>query len=122
MYVNSDEDLDLLTDKGVYPYDYMNDFNKFNEKELPKIEDFYSKLTETGIDEKEYQRAIKIWKHFNIQNLGQYHDLYLQTDVLLLTDVFENFRSRCLEDYGLDPAHYLTLPNFSWDAMLLKPT
>ena len=92
----------------------MNDFNKFNEKQLPKIEDFYSKLTEAGIDEKEYERALKIWKHFNIQDLGQYHDLYLQTDVLLLTDVFENFRNKCLEDYGLDPAHYFTLP------MLLK--
>ena len=55
-----------------------------------------------------------------MENLGQYHDLYLRTDVLLLTDVFEHFRDLCLEYYGLDPAHYFTLPNFAWDAMLLK--
>ena len=120
IYVNDDNDLDLLTDKGVYPYDYFTDFTKFNDSELPKIEDFYSKLTEEGIKQSEYDRANRIWEHFKIQNLGQYHDLYLQTDVLLLTDVFENFRKTCLVDYGLDPAHYITLPNFSWDAMLLK--
>ena len=120
IYVNDDNDLDLLTDKGVYPYDYFTDFTKFNETSLPKIEDFYSKLTEEGIKQSEYDRANKIWEHFKIQNLGQYHDLYLQTDVLLVTDVFENFRKTCLVDYGLDPAHYITLPNFSWDAMLLK--
>ena len=120
VYVDDDNDLDLLTDKGVYPYDYFTDFNKFTETSLPKIEDFYSKLTEEGIKQSEYDRANKIWEHFKIKNLGQYHDLYLQTDVLLLTDVFENFRKTCLVDYGLDPAHYITLPNFSWDAMLLK--
>ena len=119
-YIKSDECLDLLTDKGVYPYDYFDNFNKFNEKELPPIEEFYSKLTEEHIKQEEYERAQKIYKHFNIQNLGEYHDLYLQTDVLLLTDVFENFRTKCLEDYHLDPAHYFTLPNFAWDAMLLK--
>ena len=119
-YIKSDECLDLLTDKGVYPYDYFDNFNKFNEKESPPIEEFYSKLTEEHIKQEEYERAQKIYKHFNIQNLGEYHDLYLQTDVLLLTDVFENFRTKCLEDYQLDPAHYFTLPNFAWDAMLLK--
>ena len=120
VYVNDDTDLDLLTDKGVYPYDYFADFSRFNETSLPKIEDFCSKLTEEGIKQSEYDRANKIWEHFKIKNLGQYHDLYLQTDVLSLTDVFENFRKTCLVDYGLDPAHYITLPNFSWDAMLLK--
>ena len=119
-YVNTDEDLDLLTDKGVYPYDYFDDFKKFEETSLPPIEEFYSKLTEEDIKEEHYERAKKVWKHFNIKNLGEYHDLYLMTDVLLLTDVFENFRNQCLIDYELDPAHYYTLPNFSWDAMLLK--
>ena len=112
--------LDLLTDKGVYPHDYFDNFNKFNEKELPPIEEFYSKLTEEHVKQEEYERAQKIYRHFNIQNSGEYHNLYLQTDVLLLTDVFENFRTKCLEDYHLDPAHYFTLPNFAWDAMLLK--
>ena len=109
-YVSNDEDLDILTDKGVYPYDYMTSFDKFREKQLPPKEKFYSNLTESNIEDDEYERALKLWEHFGIRNLGQYHDLYLRTDVLLLTDVFEN----------LDPAHYFTLPNFAWDAMLLK--
>ena len=119
-YVSNTEDLDLLTDKGVYPYDYFDTFDKFRDKQLPPKAKFYSRLTESNIKDDEYERAHKIWEHFGIKNLGQYHDLYLQTDVLLLTDVFENFRDLCLEYYGLDPAHYFTLPNFSWDAMLLK--
>ena len=119
-YVKDDYDLDLLTDKGIYPYDYMNDFNKFNETELPSKKEFYSQLVEEDITDEDYERATHIWKHFNIKNLGEYHDLYLKTDVLLLTDVFENFRTQCLKDYDLDPAHYFTLPNFAWDAMLLK--
>ena len=59
-----------------------------------------------------------MWKHFNIKSLGEYHDLYLMTDVYLLTDGFENFRDMCLNYYGLDPAYYLTLPNYSWNAFL----
>ena len=119
-YVDNDEDLDLLTDKGVYPYDYMNSFDKFKEKELPNKNAFYSQLTETNIENEEYERAKRIWAHFGIKNLGEHHDLYLRTDVLLLTDVYEKFRDLCLEYYGLDPAHYFTLPNFAWDAMPLK--
>ena len=119
-YVSNITDLDLLTDKGVYPYDYFDTFDKFREKKLPPKEKFYSRLSESNISDEEYERAKNIWEHFGIRNLGEYHDLYLQTDVLLLTDVFENFRDLCLEYYGLDPAHYITLPNFSWDAMLLK--
>jgi predicted nucleic acid-binding Zn ribbon protein len=111
-YVDDLDDLDLLTDKGVYPYDYF--------EQLPPKKAFYSKLTETNISDDEYERAKKIWKHFGIKNLGEYHDLYSRTDVLLLTDIFENFRDLCLEYYKLDPAHYVTLPNFAWDAMLLK--
>ena len=117
-YINNDKDLDLLTEKGVYPYDYMTDFNKFNETELPPIKDFYSELVEEEISDKEYKRAQKVWKHFNIKNMGEYHDLYLMSDVYLLTDVFENFRDMCLNYYGLDPAHYITLPNFSWSVFL----
>ena len=119
-YVKTLEDLDLLTEKGVYPYDYFDDYNRFHERSLPPMEAFYSKLTEEHIDERDYQRAVNVWEHFGIADLGQYHDLYLRTDVLLLTDVFENFRELCLEYYGLDPAHYFTLPNFAWDAMLYK--
>ena len=119
-YIKNEKDLFLLTEKGVYPYDYCNDFNKFNDTELPEKKHFYSRLSEEDISDADYERAKLIWKHFNIKNLGEYHDLYLETDVLLLTDVYENFRKQCLTDYELDPAHYYTLPNFAWDAMLLK--
>ena len=110
--------MNLLTDKGVYPYDYMNSWDKFDETKLPKKEYFYSHLYEENITDKDYARANIVWKHFNIKNLGEYHDLYLMTDVYLLTDVFENFRDMCLNYYGLDPAYYLTLPNYSWNAFL----
>ena len=119
-YIKNEKDLFLLTEKGVYPYDYCNDFNKFNDTELPEKKHFYSRLSEEDISDVDYERAKLIWKHFNIKNLGEYHDLYLETDVLLLTDVYENFRKQCITDYELDPAHYYTLPNFAWDAMLLK--
>ena len=112
--------MDLLTDKGIYPYDYFDDFERFKKRALPPKEAFYSKLSEEHVSDTDYERALKVWKHFGIRTLGQYHDLYLRTDVLLLTDVFENFRDLCMEYYGLDPAHYYTLPNFAWDAMLLK--
>ena len=117
-YIKSKTDLNLLTEKGVYPYDYMNSWNKFDETKLPKKEYFYSKLYEENITDKDYARANIVWKHFNIKNLGEYHDLYLMTDVYLLTDVFENFRDMCLNYYGLDPAYYITLPNYSWNAFL----
>ena len=119
-YIKNKTDLDLLTDKGVYPYDYMNSFDKFNEEQLPSKEHFYSHLHENDITDKDYIRAKVVWDNFNIQNLGEYHDLYLMTDVYLLTDVFENFRDVCLNYYGLDPASYITLPNFSWNVFLYK--
>ena len=104
--------------KGVYRYDYMDDFEKFVEKRLPKREDFYSLLTDEDITEEEYRHAIKVWKTFGIENMGQYHDLYLKSDVPLLADVFQNFREICLNIYGLDPAHYISSPALFWDAML----
>ena len=110
--------MNLLIDKGVYPYDYMNSWDKFDETQLPKKEDFYSQLYEENISDKDYAGANIVWKHFNKKNLGEYHDLYLMTDVYLLTDVFENFRDMCLNYYGLDPAYYLTLPHYSWNAFL----
>ena len=112
------EKFELLTQKGVYPYDYMNDFEKFSETQLPSKEDFYSKLNDCGVSEEEYEHAKIIWKEFEIKNLGEYHDLYLKTDVLLLADVFEEFRNICMENYSLDPAWYYTSPGLSWDALL----
>ena len=110
--------LDLMSKKGVYPYDFMDSMEKFEIKELPKIEEFYSMLNEEHISEKDYNHAKEVWNAFSIKNMGEYHDLYLQSDVLLLTDVFENFRNTCMQYYGLDPCHYFTSPGLSWDAML----
>ena len=108
----------LVKRKGVYPYDYMDSFSKFNDTKLPDIEEFYSQLIDEGISEDAYSHAQNVWNTFNLQNMGDYHDLYLKTDILLLVDVFENFRKTCLTYYGLDPLHYITSPGLAWDAML----
>ena len=109
--------LDLMARKGVYPYDYMDSFEKFNEK-LPSKEDFYSILNNEYISDEDYKHAQNVWNTFKLKSMGEYHDLYLKSDILLLADVFENFRKTCLEYYKLDPAHYFTSPGLSWDAML----
>ena len=108
----------LLTRKGVYPYDYVTSINKLKETKLPSKEDFYSKLYDEEISDEDYQHALKVWNTFNCQTLQDYHDLYLTTDVLLLADVFENFRKTCLHHYKLDPCHYYTAPGLAWDACL----
>ena len=110
--------LDLMSQKGVYPYDYMDSFEKFNEKELPTKDQFYGILNDQHITDDEYNHAKEIWNTFMIRTLGDYHDLYLVSDVLLLTDVSENFRKTCMQYYKLDPCHYFTSPGLSWDAML----
>ena len=110
--------LDLMSQKGVYPYDYMDSFAKFNEKELPSKDQFYSILNDQHITDDEYNHAKEVWNTFMIRTLADYHDLYLVSDVLLLTDVFENFRTTCMQYYKLDPCHYFTNPGLSWDAML----
>ena len=102
------EELELLLRKGVYPYDYMDSTDKFNETKLPPINEFYSKLTNSNISDEDYQHAKNVWKKFNLKNMGEYHDLYLKCDTLLLSDVFENFRNVCMENYDLDPAWYYT--------------
>ena len=116
--IYSGEKLELVKKKGIYPYEYFNGFKKSKESKLPDIDRFFSSLKDCAISEKEYQRACNVWKVFEIKNLGQYHDLYLKADVLLLCDVFETFISVCSKDYGLDPCHYYSSPGLSWDAML----
>ena len=109
--------LDLMSQKGVYSYDFMDSFDKFNEK-LPLKEDFYSILNDEHISDQDYKHAQNVWNTFNLKNMGEYHNLYLKSDILLLSDVFENFRKTCLQYYKLDPCHYFTSPGLSWDAML----
>ncbi|KAL6416777.1 hypothetical protein ACFW04_014854 [Cataglyphis niger] len=113
-----DADFELLTRKGVFPYEYVDDIDKLRETCLPPRETFYSSLTCDIVSGSDYERAIKVWERFRVQTLGEYSDLYLKTDVLLLADIFENFRDACMTSYGLDPAHYYTLPGYTWDAML----
>ena len=112
-----DKKLDLMARKGVYPYDYMDSFEKFNSP-LPKKEEFFSILNNKHISNEDYEHAKNVWNTFNLKNMGEYHDLYLKSDILLLVDVFENFRKTCFEYYKLDPCHYFTSPGLSWDAML----
>ena len=114
----SAENFDLLTRKGVFPYEYIDCVEKLEELQLPPRESFYSSLTGDTVSESDYAHADNVWQRFFIQTLGEYSDLYLKTDVLLLADIFENFRNSCVASYGLDPAYYYTLPGFTWDAML----
>ena len=112
------EKAELLSRKGIYPYDYMNGIKKFSEKTLPAKEELFSKLNDCGISDEDFDHAQRIWKEFGMKNLGEYHDLYLKSDVLLLADVFEEFRNVCLKNYSLDPAWYYTSPGLSWDSLL----
>ena len=116
----SESQYDLLTRKGVYPYEYMSSWDKFEESKLPPIEAFYSSLNMTNISEDDYQHAQHVWKEFGIRNLGDHHNLYLRTDVILLANMFEASRDTCLEHYSLDPAHFCTSPGFAWKACLRK--
>ena len=116
----TEERLKLLLSKGVYPYDYMDSFDRFDEVALPPIEKFKSVLDDSELTEEEYAHAQKVWVEFNIRNLGDYHDLYLITDVMLLTDVFQRFRSDALRDTGVEPLHYVSLPGYSLDVCYFK--
>ena len=108
----------ILKQKGFYPYEYMNTEEKFNDTKLPPQEAFYSKLSGRGIKEKDYKHAWNVWNTFKMKTFKEYHELYNITDVLLLADVFENFRDICLKIYGLDPVYYFTAPGLAWDACL----
>ena len=112
------EQIQLLKRKGVYPYDFTSSFESLKVTQLPNKEQFYNRLGGENINDEDYIHAQQVWDTFKIKDLGQYCDLYLKTDVLLLTDVFEDFRNNCMDVYNLDPAHYFTTPGFTWDAML----
>ena len=112
------QNTEILTRKGVYPYDYVSSLEKLSETQLPPKEEFYSKLNDENISEEDFYHAIRVWDIFNCKTIRDYHDLYLKSDVLLLADVFENFRKTCLKHYNLDPAHYYTSPGLAWDACL----
>ena len=112
------ESLNLLKQKGVFPYDYMTDFSKLSATSLPSKDAFYNQLNKTGISDEDYAHAKRVWYAFNCKTMRDYHDLYLKTDVLLLTDIMTEFRRVCKRVYGLDALHYYTAPGLAWDAML----
>ena len=122
-YKFCDNDLNkfiMLLRKCVYPYEYINEWDKFNEKIIPGKESFYSNLTLEDITKTDYAHASNVFKKFNINNLGEYHDLYVRSDTLLLADIFGNFRQSCLKNYELDPTNFVSLPGLTWQACLKK--
>jgi len=112
---------DAVFAKGVYPYSYMTSRDKFEEKQLPPIEAFYDKLKEEALKQEDYVRAQQTWSSYGMENMQQYHDHYLLTDVLLLSDVFDHFRQMVIREHNLDCLHFITLPSLAW-AMALKHT
>ena len=113
-----EEDLSLMTQKGVYSYEYMDSFEWFQEPQLPPKDAFYSSLTDEDISEIDYTHPQRVFNHFDMTDLGDYHNIYLLGDMLLLANVFDNFRDVCLQHYGLYPAHNYTFPCLPWQAAL----
>ena len=123
------ENLEILKQKGAYPFEYMNNFERFNDEKLPPRKYFFSSTKKVKIDNdgkisnghisiKDYLTREKIWNKFDMKNMSDYHDHYLKKDVLLLADVFEKLIDTCLKFYGLDPCRCFSSPGLSWDAML----
>ena len=110
----------MLLRKGVYPYEYMDSWGRFDETSLPDKGAFYSSLNMEDITDVDYRHAKRVLKYFNNKNLGDYCDLYVQSDILLLADVFENFRNKLIEIYELDPAHFLSPPALAWKPCFKK--
>ena len=98
----------------------MDSSEKFDEPSLPHKKAFYSKSNVKDITDKDYAHCQRVWQEFKIKNRGEHHDLYVQSDTLLLVDVFENVKNRCIEIYGLDPAHFVSAPGLLWQACLKK--
>ncbi|MEI7504562.1 MAG: hypothetical protein WCJ61_14890 [Paludibacter sp.] len=114
----NDSEFKLMTQKGIYPYDYITNFDKLKERRLPNIKNFYSKLNNKECSKEDYNNAVNVWCTFNCKTLLDYHNIYLVSDVLLLSDIIDNFRAVCYKNYGLDCSYYYTAPGLSWDAML----
>lgn len=104
--------------KNVYCYDYIDNYERFEETNLPSKEAFYNRLKKVGISDEDYAYVQEVWHRFKMKNLGDLHDHYVLTDVLLLADVFERFRDMTLDYYKLDACHYFTSPGLAWDAAL----
>ena len=123
--------LEILKQKGAYPHEYMNSFERFHEEKLPARIYFFSSTKKEKIDNdgkisdghasiKDYLVCEKIWEKFDMKNMGDYHEHYLKKYVLLLTCVFEKFTKIYMEFYGLNPCHYISSPGVRWDDLLIK--
>ena len=110
----------LFSRKGVYPYEHMDGWERFNETSLLDKTAFNGELNFEDCTDEDYMHYKKVFKELGLKNLSDYHDLYVQCDTLLLADVFENFRNKCIEIYELDPAHFLSAPGLAWQACLKK--
>jgi hypothetical protein len=108
--------------KGIYPYDYITSYDVMNDTELPSIDKFNSKLNDSKCDPKDYLKALNVWKVFKCKTFLDYHNLYLQSDVLLLADIWENYKNVCMKMYKLDVSYYFTAPGLAWDAFLKHKT
>ena len=117
-FIKDDEQRELLKQKGIFPYNYMKDVRVLRKKYLPKKEEFFNDLTCHHITKDEYDFAQKVWDRFSCKTFQDYMEIYLLADCLLLCDVFENFRSNCLQQYNIDPCYYFSAPHFTFDAFL----
>ena len=113
-----EENYKLLTKKGIYPYDYFDEKEKYNETELPEKQKFFNKLNDKNVSNDEYKHALNVFKTFKCKDLLDYYILYLKTDICHLSDVFQKFSDFAYKTYNLDPRHSYTLPGFSWQSML----
>ena len=117
-FYKEEEVFRLMRRKGVYPYEYMDGWKKFEETSLLSKDAFYSRFNMKDISDHDHEHAQQIWNIIEKKTLGCYHNTYLKTDVLLLADVFETFRNTCLKHYKLDPAYFYTTPGLAWQALL----
>ena len=116
--INDDRKFKLMLRKGLYPYEYMDSWEKFNEPVPLDKECYYSELNNENISDSDVDHVNNVCDAFKINNLGRYHDLYVKFDTALLADVFENFRNKCLSINKLDPVYYLSAPGFFWYSCL----
>ena len=114
------EHMEILCRQDFYPYAYIDNESKLDEIGLPPKAAFYSKLTQKGITDEEYEHCQHAYKQLNCKTFYDYHLAYLRCDVLLLADIFENVRKTCLSYYELDPLNYISAPGLAWDAVVLK--
>lgn len=110
--------MQLLCQKGVYPYSHIKNFEVFEETSLPPKEAFKNDLTGDDLHEEKYEFAQRVWNSTGCETMGDYHDLYLYQDIFLLADIFEQLRHVALKNYDLDPAHFYTVPGLVWGAAL----